>query len=216
MARLPNGTVFSIASAIEAADPITAITNANPAVATLTAGHGLSLNDVGILVCDWGNLTEKAVKITALVTNDATLGGLDTTSTTRFPAGGGVGSFARVTSWITIPQIINPQRQGGDQQYVNFQFVEADNEDSLPTVRSARSMSMKVADPDVLTASWYTRLRSLSDTRAQTVLRATLRNGGVVYYVGTLTMAEDPSMEVNQLQTLDISMSIKSNGVSRY
>lgn len=64
----------------------------------------------------------------------------------RYPAGGGIGSAKKVLAWQQIQQVMNPTTSGGEQQFVAFQFLEDDGQRQMPTVRSAQSFSMPIAD----------------------------------------------------------------------
>ena len=53
MASLPNGTLFSVASAFASPKVVTAISNASEAVVSCTA-HGYSAGDIVQIYSGWG------------------------------------------------------------------------------------------------------------------------------------------------------------------
>ncbi|WP_447888897.1 phage tail tube protein [Serratia fonticola] len=71
-----------------------------------------------------------------------TIGSLDTSDTNFFPSGAGVGSLMKITDWTQIPQITEVGASGGDQQYVQVQFLEDDRQRNLATFPGGK-------DPDV-------------------------------------------------------------------
>ena len=89
---------FSIAKTYASSVSMTALTNAAEAVATLGAGHGVVVGDYLELTSGWGLLNGKVVRAKTVVTNDVTLEGINTVSTTKFPTGTGIGSIRRITA----------------------------------------------------------------------------------------------------------------------
>lgn len=212
--KLPNGATLSLATTLGTATNVTAISAASPAVASASAGHAFAVGDVGILACAWGNLNGQVVKIGAVSTNDLTLTGVDTTDTNRFPSGGGVGTLQEVTAWTPLPGVMDFTTNGGDQQYTEVQFLESDVIEQQPTVRSALSLSLQLADEP--TAAWYVALRKASDSRTPTPLSLTLRDGSAIYYNGIISMAPSPKVSVNTVMSIAVNIAIKAAGVSRF
>lgn len=207
---LPNGVVFNVASAYAAAKTITAITNANPAVATCAA-HGLTDGDIIVLSSGWNKLSEKAVRIANSDTNTFELEGVDTTNTTTFPAGGGVGTFREVTSWVQISQVLENTSQGGDQQFVTYSFLEEDVEHQIPTVKSASSIQFSIGDDALL--AWYPILSTANDDRQPRAVKAVLPAGSLILYNGYITLNKTPSMTKNQIMALASTLSLTSEPV---
>ena len=91
MASVPTGTTFFIATAYAAAKNTTVVTNAAEAVVTCV-GHGLSTNDAVEITSGWGRLNRSVFEVTMLTADTFKLTGIDTTNTTFFPPGSGIGS----------------------------------------------------------------------------------------------------------------------------
>lgn len=204
---LPNGVIFNIASAYATAKNITAVTNANPAVATSTA-HGLTNGDFIVLTSGWNKLNGKVVRVASSTTNDFALEGVDTTDTTLYPAGGGTGSFQKITTWVQISQILENTSQGGDQQFVTYSFLEEDVEHQIPTVKSASSIQFSIGDDASL--PWYSILSKANDDRVPRAVRATLPSGSLLLYNGYVTLNKTPSMTKNQIMALSSTLSLTS------
>lgn len=207
----PNGTQLAVASTIAVAKNMTAITNSTlggSAVATLEATHGIGINDIVIVTSGWGNLDGSVRKATAVATNDVTFGGLDTNNQARYPAGSGTGSVREITGWTSITQVSDLATSGGEQQFNSFQFLESDTERKLPTIRSAMDLTFNLGDDPAL--PWYAVLRSISDSRVATPIRATLPNGAVIYYNGIITMAETPTLTVNEIMKLNVTVALSA------
>ena len=101
---LPNGAIVEIATGFDAAVAFTALTNAKPPVAT-AVGHTLTNDDVVLIDSGWSKITDRAVKIAGVATDNFQLAGLDTTDTNLYTAGGGVGSVIPVTAWAQISKV---------------------------------------------------------------------------------------------------------------
>ena len=96
---ISTGATVAIASTYGAAVNMTAITNANPAVATLAAAHGVVVGEfVEVTTSGWGRIQGRLFRVSAVSTNDVTLEGLNTTSTAAYPALGGTGTVRRITA----------------------------------------------------------------------------------------------------------------------
>ncbi|WP_250578834.1 hypothetical protein [Neisseria subflava] len=63
---LANGSIVQIATGLAAEKKITAISNAEEAVATCAA-HGLVNGDYVVIISGWGGLNERVFRVTALM-----------------------------------------------------------------------------------------------------------------------------------------------------
>ena len=113
---LANGSIVQIATGLAAEKKITAISNAEEAVATCTA-HGLVNGDYVVIVSGWGGLNERVFRVTSVDANSFKLDGIDTRDLNKYPAGSGAGSCQKVSSWQQITQIMELSSEGGDQQF---------------------------------------------------------------------------------------------------
>jgi len=199
---LPNGVIFNIASAYATAKNITALTNASPAVAT-SAGHGLANGDFIVLTSGWNKLNGKVVRVASSTTDNFALEGVDTTNVTLYPAGGGTGSFQKITTWV-----LENTSQGGDQQFVTYSFLEEDVEHQIPTVKSASSIQFSIGDDASL--PWYAILSAANDDRVPRAVKATLPSGSLLLYNGYVTLNKTPSMTKNQIMALSSTLSLTS------
>ncbi len=120
--QLPNGATFEFASAYGAAIPFTALSNADPAVAT-AAAHGLAEGDIIALSSGWTRLDGRAVQVGEIASGTFALDGVNTTNIQQYPAGSGVGTAREVTTFTEISQITELNSAGGDQQFLTFGFL---------------------------------------------------------------------------------------------
>lgn len=206
--RVPNGLVLSIASTFGTSFNITAVTNANPAVATMAVGHAVAAQDIiEITTSGWDGLERRVARVSALATNDATLEGIDTSSTSQYPAGGGGGTGREVTAWTPLSQIISVGRNGGEQQYADATLLsDLVLGRQVPTIRSPISMTITVAEDPAMT--WLSTVRSAAASRNPTPFRIAYPGAGFLYGSAVWSLLEVPTMEANAIMqvTLDLAL----------
>lgn len=204
---LPNGAVVSIASAYGSAITITAITNANPAVVTATA-HGLTDGDLIEITSGWSRLNSRIVRVDGSTTNTFELEGINTTSTSLYPAAGGTGTCREITTFQQITQVLEFTTQGGEQQFVTYSFLEEDVEHQLPTVKSASSFQMTIGDDASL--AWYSILSTANDDRIPRAIRIVLPSASRILYNGYVTLNKTPTLTKNEIMGLQSTVSLTS------
>ena len=206
-AKLPDGAIVSIATAYGTAKAVSGITNANPGVATSTA-HGLANGALMAVTSGWQNLNNKIVRVSASATNTFGLEGVDTTSTTLYPAGSGTGSVQEITAFTQITQIMGFTTSGGDQQFSNFSFLEQNYETQIPTIFSAQSISIDIADDPSLAG--YIALKAASDARATRAVKLALPDGSFLLYQGYVSLNETPTGTKGQVMQVKATISLQS------
>lgn len=205
------GSAFYIASTLGASKVMSAITNAAEAVATLEASHGIVVGDYFVITSGWGGLNGRTVRAKAVSTNDVTLELVDTTDTTKFPAGSGTGSIKEVTAWTEIQQIKADsfQTSGGDQQFTDASPLNGFNDIQLPTTKSAYNISFEVMD----TSAGFTAARAAGATA--TPFKITK---GTVNTVGTavFSAAEIGKISGRNVTTYGVALSIQTTPITYF
>lgn len=204
---LPNGAVVSIASAYAAPITVTAVSNANPAVAS-AVGHGLANGDIVEITSGWSRLNSRIARVASVTADTFTLEGINTTSTNLYPAGGGAGSVRKITTWQQITQVLEFTTSGGEQQFVTYSFLEEDVEHQIPTVKSASSFAMTIGDDASL--PWYGILSDANDDRIPRAVSVVLPSGSAIYYNGYVTLNKTPTLTKNELMGLQGTVSLTS------
>jgi len=206
-ASLPDGATVAIATAYGSSKSVTAITNANPGVITANA-HGMANGAFYELKSGWQKINDRVFKAANVSTNAVDVTGIDTTDTTRFPAGTGTGSLREITAFTQISQILEFTTSGGDQQFANFSFLEEDFERQLPTVTSAQSIQIGIADDPTLAG--FIALKAAGEARAIRALKVTLPNGSVLLYSGFVSFNETPTLTKGSV--MQVTATISLNG----
>ena len=197
MAQVPTGSTFYIASAYGSAKTVTIVTNATEAVVTAVA-HGFSNGDVVEMTSGWGRLNKRHFEIESVLTDSSVLSREDTTNTTFYPVGTGIGSVRKATTFTQITSVMNPQSSGGDPKTVTYKFVESDVEYSINDGFGATSYTMEL-DADALGSAGYTALKSLTQVQTDTCLKVVTRSGSRVYQPCTVALNESIRMQDGQI-----------------
>lgn len=208
---LPNGALVAIASGYGAAKTMSAITNANPGVATLEASHGISTGDFFEVTSGWSRLTDKIIKAGTVSTNDVQLLGIDTSLTSIYPAAGGAGSIREITGWTQLSQILSSSSSGGEQQFLEYQLLESDAQKRIPTFKSAAGLSFSIADDPTLAG--YILASAANDDRLPRAVKITLPSGSVILYNAYISLNKTPSLTVNEIMACEVTLSLKAEPV---
>ncbi|MDQ0082943.1 hypothetical protein J2W35_003302 [Variovorax boronicumulans] len=204
-ATLPNGSVLSLATTYGAAIPMTVLTNAAPPVATATA-HGLTNGDILEVTSGWLGLDARPARVAGSTTNNFNLEGHDTADTTKYPVGSGLGSVRKVLTWTQISQVMDPATSGGEQRFVNWNYLEDGNasERSKPTNRSAKVLTLKLADDPA--QPWNAVLAAADAAGTPRILRLALPGGSFLYYNVYVGFDPEPSLSFNNIMQLTVTL----------
>lgn len=191
---LAVGTQVAIASAYAASKTMSAASNATSMVATLEASHGVAVNDYVEVTSGWARINNRILKATAVATNDVTFGGIDTSSTSRYPAGSGTGSVREISTWTAITQLKRTlQVSGGEQQFADATTLEDVIEKNIPTRRSPINVQLPIFFDNSL--SWVAIVRAVSESATATAVRFTFPNGTVLVANAYWSYQEVPTIE---------------------
>ena len=198
MAQVPTGTTFFIASAFGSPINTTAVTNASEAVVTTASAHSFTNGDIVEVTSGWGRLNKRAFRIKSASGSVMTLEGMDTTNTTYFPVGSGVGSVRKATTFTQIASVLSAQSQGGDPKTVSYKYIESDVDFSLNDGFNATSYTLEI-DADSIGTAGYTNMKSLTDVQTDTILQMVTRNGAKIYQPCTVALNEAVQLQDGQI-----------------
>ncbi len=210
--KVSNGSLIAIESGSAANVAVSAITNANPAAVTTATAHGYATGDIIEIVCGWSRVTNSIRRVTVVDTTHFTVDGLDTTSTGTFPAGGGTGTAAKVSGFTQLSQITAATTSGGEQQFLTYQFLEADAQKQIPTFKTPFGASFTVAYDATLPG--FQLAGVANDDRLPRAVRITLSDGGTIYYNAFISLNRTPSLTVNELMACQVTLSLLAEPVS--
>ncbi|WRQ11916.1 tail fiber protein [Serratia phage vB_SlqS_ZDD2] len=213
---LPNGARVFVQKTIGAALAFTGATNATEAVFTVADGTKVKVGDpVMIRSDDWNALDGMVAKVKAAEATKVTLSLVDTSNKNKYPAGAVTGKLIPITAWQEIPQITEVDNSGGEQQYVQVQFLSDDRQRNLATFKTAKTQVYTFAHD--------------SSLPIYPVLRAADESGDVLacymyvpkaketrYWSATMTFDDQPQTAVNQVETVQASLSLVSQAMLFY
>lgn len=203
--QMPNGATLEIASTYGVAIPFTALTNANPAIAT-AAAHGLAEGDVVAVSSGWTRLDGRGARVGVIASGTFALAGVNTTNAQQYPAGSGIGSVREVTAFTEISQVTEMNSAGGDQQFLTFGFVADDNDRQMPTTKNPITLTYTVADDP--SKPYVAVCEAADDDKQPRLLRLNLPGGSSILYNGYVSITATPTMSRNNLMTRVISVAL--------
>jgi hypothetical protein len=207
---LPNGIQWALATTYASAIAVTAATNATECVLT-TAANTYAIGDLLEFTSGWSRANNRIFRVKAASSTSATLEGFDTTSTTLFAAGVGIGSVRKISAWTAITQVLTCTSSGGDPQYANYSFMDQDFETQIPSGTSAQSLAMEIADDPSL--AHHAALKTVAATRGLTGLRGILPSGSILLYSAIVAFDETPSMTKGQVMAVKAGYALQGKPV---
>ena len=209
--QLPNNIAFALASVFATAVNVTAATNAAETVCTAT--NTFAVGDYVEYTGGWSKANGRVFRLKAVTGTTFTLEGLDTTDVTLFPAGAGVGSVRKVTTWVPITGVSAAEVSGGDGKFVEVPLLDTDMPVNLPDGFTATTVALTIADEKG--APHHAALKAVSDGVKLTCLRGILPGGAVLLYAGYCSFNESPSLAKGSVMAVKSVFSLQ-NKVVRY
>lgn len=208
--HLPNGSQIFIG--VDMGKPIQATDISNVKDPVFTVSDSQQINKgayVLIETSSWGKLVSRVLRVKEVSDNaSVTLEGVDTTDQNVFPAGSKTATFREVKSWVEIPCVQDLAQGGGEQQYYTYQFLADDQEQQLPTHKSAVSLTYTFAheyDNPI-----YPILRKAEESGDVTALRMYVPKAKEMRcWAGVLSFNDIPQTTMNEMETVSLSVSLK-------
>lgn len=211
MARLPTGTVHSVATVLSTAKAVTSITNAVEAVVSCTA-HGFTNGDIVLITSPWGRLNLRAFRVKASTTDSFTLEGANTTATDLYsPGAGGGGQVQKVSTWVDLDRTLNHNTSGGDVKTVEVKFIESEVPIILTDGFNAVTRTFDM-DADLIGTPGYEALKMLSATDAFTIVRRRSKSGAISLIPAKVAFNEEETLTEGQI--ISVKAAINAQNVS--
>lgn len=214
MYAVPNGSTIDLASSYSTEVVVTSISNSNPAVVTATA-HGFAEGDIVLLTTGWELLSNRAFVVGDVTTDTFELIGSqnDTSNTTFYPAGASGGTAKSVETWVVIPQVTGFETGGNEQQWLDIQFLSSRKQTQLPTIKTAQTITMTVADDPGL--PFVPVVQAYDFDLSINVLRMNLVNGDSILYPSIISYNSSPTVTINELMVNNLAAAVQ-NTETRY
>lgn len=213
--HLPNGSKVFIEGKRDAEIAFTKMTNdkKNPVVTVADASKVAAKDIVVITNSAWSGVINKVVRVKSVDTTakTVTLEEMDTSDLNLFPAGG-AGSLAKVSGWIELPCVQDVGKEGGEQQYYNYQCLADEEEQSEPTYKSAVTLTYNFAH-DYTNAVYETLRAGDKAKEVKAFYMYVPRAKEVRYWSGVPSFDDIPSTAVNEMETVQLSIALKGRHV---
>ena len=183
-----RGVRVEIAATYGSPKTVSAVTLANPGVATSTA-HGMANDTVGYWDVTSGmpQLDEQATRVKNQTTNTFELQGLNTTNYSAFVAG----TFTPVATWQTLSEATSYSIGGGASEKLDVTTLLDTTRQEEIGLLPVQNVTMNVIAQDTPSASMQL-LESAVQTQSKVTVRITLQNGAVrVFRAEPSTPGED-------------------------
>jgi hypothetical protein len=206
----PKGSRFSFSMTVGAAIAASAVTNDDPAVATIASG--IVDGDVVVINSNGWAFADNAVAVASVdsaTPTAVTLNGINSTNRALYPAAKSGMTLAVASGFVefTDQDAATVATSGGEQQYWTGARMEdpSGRQINVPTFKNASALSFSVwFDPD---APWYEAAQEVDAKSEAVVLRCLLPNGDALYRFGYLSFNADPSMGANAPMANSVSFS---------
>lgn len=173
-----SGVAIAIQSALAAADTITAITKASPAVASSTT-HGMANGAYAKLTVNgMHQLDGRVVRVANQAANTWELEGVDSTLYDTFTSG----SSEEVTFGTSLTSASNVTASGGDFDFIDVTTIHDNVKKQIPGNANPIKFDFECLwDP---TDAGLIALKAASDASAQRCFKFTFANGKVMVFSG--------------------------------
>ncbi len=209
---LPNGAQVALATTIAAATTISAISNANPAVAT-AATHTLSDGNVFLLNNSWTKTDNGVFRVAGSTADAFNIEGLNSTNVSRFPAGGGAGTGRALTAWTQLPKIPTFETTGGDAKSITTSYIDFEKDYEIFTGTNPERLNFTISYQPGSAA--YDALVEAHESGEIQVVRLVLKDGSTLYYPGQLFFNKAPVTTKDQEMVNNISLALQGE-ITRY
>lgn len=208
---LTTGTTLSVAKTYAAPLAFTAASNGADCALTVT-GSTIVAGDYVEITSGWGLLDQRVVRAkTGTSATSLVLEGIDTSDTTKYPAGAGIGSVRKITAWTQLTQVKALQAGGGEQQFADITSIADAVARQMPTIRSAITMTVDVFDDPAL--AWYADVAAADAARKPYGLMMAFPNGSKLVANAYWGLMKVPTMAQNEALMTQISLSYAAEPV---
>lgn len=207
----PEGGKFLFSTTFASAKTISALTNANPAAASSTA-HGYAANKEILVSSGWEDASDSIYRVGSPTTDAFTLLGLDSSDTTFYSAGAGIGSAQLISNWVEIPQVLTIATSGGDPRFTSIAPLARRNAFQVPTGFNPTTITLTLGH-DASNAN-FQQMVPIGRSLTLTAFKMVLSGGFSAYGYGYMVTSEFPNLNNNQANTVTCVLSIKGRATS--
>jgi hypothetical protein len=208
---LSTGVTLSVAKTYAASLDFSAASNATECTLTVT-GSAIVAGDYIEVTSGWDMLDKRVVRAkTGTSATAIILEGINTTNTSNYPAGAGVGSVRLISAWSQITQVKGLSASGGEQQFADITSITDKVAKQMPTLRGAMNMNVDVFDDPTL--AWYADVVVADEARTPFGLKMDFPNGSKLVANSYWSLMRVPTVAQNEALLTQISLSYAAEPV---
>ena len=200
------GSRFQIGTALAAAKTVSGISNAAPPIVTATA-HGYTTNDEVLLTSGWEDFDQSVFRATVIDANTFSLAQQSATNTDWYPAGSGGGTAQKITTWLSIGQVLQVNGGGGTPRNETLNPLDRRNPVLLPTGFDSATINFTLGMD--LSRTDQQTLLTYSNGLTKAPFKFVLPGGGYMYCYGTVSMSRMPTFD----RVLQVGVSVAVAGI---
>lgn len=200
-----RGVKVEVAKTFGAAKVVTAVTQANPGVATSTA-HALAVKTAGYLNSVEGmvNLEGQAGRVFGPATDTFSLEGMDTTS---FPSFTGTAEFFPVTVWSTLAKATSYEIGGGAPEKLDDTALIDDIKQELAGLLASQTMTIGT-NSETFNSEAMDIVENAALAQGYVLMRITLKDGSIRLCRGQPSLPGE-NVQRGQIGTGQFSLTVK-------
>ena len=214
---ITTGSTLSVAKTYGPSIAFSTITHASDAVITTSSAHSVAVGEYVEVLSGWGRLNNRIARAkTGTTGSTLVLENINTTDTTKYPAGTGGGSIRRIaaSSWTQLTQVKSISASGGTQNFADVTDISDVVEKKIPTTRAAIDVTIETYDDPSL--AWYADVVAADESRTPYGFLLAPANGKPVVANAYWSLLRVPTMDQNQAMMTQISLSYAAEPVRYY
>jgi hypothetical protein len=207
----PEGTKVFYSNTYAGSKALTAVSNASPAVATCV-GHGYVDSDPLLIKSGWDDFSDSVFEVDQQTADTFAIANFDSSSTSLFPVGAGIGTAQKVTDWVEIPQVLDISPNGGGIKYGTVSPLSARYDKKQPIGFEAQGIDLKVGyDANNATIR---AMQSITRVFGKVVIKLVVPGGGRLYGYGSLACGDFPEMSKGNAMQLTVGIGFDGRTIS--
>ena len=209
---LPDGAKLYMSTGFAAAKTATTVSNATPNAVVGSVAHGYTDGDEVLFTSGWEDVTDTVWRVDNKTTDTLELEGLDSSDTSLFAAGSGVGTLEEVSGWTELQQWLDSQDSGGGAKYVDVNPISRRNAIKLFAGFEAIELNLTFGYDPALASQ--IAMIAASRVGAKRAFKVVAPGPMVGYFYGNIAINEMPSLSKGTVMQARAAISVLGRFVS--
>lgn len=207
-ATFSTGSQFFVASTYGTAVAVSVASNAANCVVTVADASTFDVGNIVEFTSGWERANNRIFRISAKAGSDLTLEGLNTSNTSRFSVGGGVGSIREITAWTEITDVRGTNPQPPSNEFEDISTMANAIIVEVPVAQRLGGLTLDVLDNAA--AAYVAVVEAAAEAIALTGFRIQQASGAKIYANAYLTYGKVPTFPTRGALTNSIEVKYAS------